>query len=489
MKNKKIMIHKTKLFFICLIIFIILSFLYIHPMDKSVESLPHSYELRTVSTKDSKIQRIDYVNSEGIITIAANLGYASCVTTEVENGILEKYYDDHGNPTQTYLGCYAVLSEFDENGNIYKKTYLDDAGKLVITHNGYAIEKKEYYENKQEKKCSYYDTEGKPILTKQYGYGKVNEYDEKGRINKIIYIDEFGEPMLTGQGYAVVKRYYYESDEEKNGKVKTEFYFDENGNPVKLSLGQYGVYKQYDEYGRESNFTYLDERGEPIVTTKGYTTIIRTYHANNSIATEQYYNLEGKPISLSEGQYGIKKDDGYTVYLNKNGEKVFNLKRFLYNHPRTVIIAAIMVTFLSSISEKKMNSLFFILYLCIILYLTLLNREGDNTYEVAGFLWSYRRIIIDSEVRAQIIKNIWLFIPLGAILYQITKRKGILIIPIILSIVIEGIQCFTGLGFCEFDDVISNTIGGYLGFCFVKLTTDLLIRIKFWRHISKVKRR
>ena len=228
-------------------------------------------------------------------------------------------------------------------------------------------------------------------------------------------------------------------------------------------LGQYGVHKEYDDYGREMVLTYLDADGNPLVTNKGYTTLVRTYQANNSVATEKYYDLEGNPYSLSEGQYGIKRKGRQTVYLDKEGKTQVNLKTLLYNNSWLVIVITIVVIFFSTLIGKRWNMLFLILYLFVIIYLTLMFRDSNNV-QPTEFLWYYKRIIVDNNARSDILKNIWLFIPLGAYLYKHYPHKVILVFPVILSIIIEGIQYIIGIGCCELDDVISNSLGGVIGF-------------------------
>ncbi|WP_420314620.1 VanZ family protein [Blautia wexlerae] len=47
------------------------------------------------------------------------------------------------------------------------------------------------------------------------------------------------------------------------------------------------------------------------------------------------------------------------------------------------------------------------------------------------------------------VNNIWLFIPLGTGLYKIIRKKWILLIPVLFSVMIESIQYFTGLGIAD----------------------------------------
>lgn len=476
---------KRKIYYVLLILFLLNSFLFISSPSKKMRSTFHSSQLNMITIRDGDRERTEYVDENGKITVAADLGYAIIVTTKTEHSLLEKYYDDKGKPINRYDGYYAVLREYDEKDNNIRNTYLDAQGNPFITLSGYAIQEREYSLNGKLIAIRYYDDKHNPVSTVSECYGKIYERNENGETNTITYIDDSGAPMLTKQGYAIVKRNYYSSDSSENGKVESEFYFDEVGNPVSLSLGQYGIHKEYDDNGRESVLTYLDAEGNLIVTTKGYTTVLRTFQANNSVATERYFDIEGKPFSLSEGQYGIKIDNGQITYLNQDGKTIFNLRNLLYNHSWIVILVSIAIITLSQANPRRWNYILACLYTLAIIYLTLMFRENEGTKytELFGY---YKRIFESSEARADIIKNIWLFIPLGAILYQLCTKKSIIFIAVILSVLIEITQLITGIGFCELDDIISNSLGGFIGFYAGKLTTNLLERINRRKQIHSV---
>lgn len=481
----KMRIIKKDFIPIILGVFFIISFYFISPVDRYPRSQFHSSQLKKISTETEKCERIDYIDSSGMITVAADLGYATMTLTHIKDGTIEQYYDDKGKPISRYNGYYALLREYDEKGNNIRTTYLNQNGEPVIMANGYAIEEKEYNDKGIVEAVWYYDVAMNPILTPLYGYGELYERNMDGKIEKITYVDDSGTPVLTKQGYASVRRTYYSSDGLGKDKVKSEMYFGEKGDPIQLSLGQYGVQKEYDQYGRISELIYLDINGKPFVTNKGYTKIKRTYHANNSIATEQYYDIHGTPFSLPEGQYGISQDENYTFYLDKYGKKIFNIKNFLYNQSWIIIPMVIIGVVLCSIINKKWNYLFLAIYISILLYMTLLFRENNGTGNI-GLFCQYSKVFIDSEARADIFKNIWLFVPLGAILYQIYPKRIVLVFAIVLSLLIESIQYMCGLGFCEFDDIISNSIGAIIGFFMGKLTVNYKQRINSWRHIHTI---
>ena len=188
----------------------------------------------------------------------------------------------------------------------------------------------------------------------------------------------------------------------------------------------------------------------------------KTYYSDNSVQSTLYYDINGNPFRMSEGQYGIKNKNGQTVYLNADGTEQFNVKNFVHNRSEFVIAIASVIVVLSAFTDRKMNWLMLIIYAGVILYFTLMFRETGQ--RKIGLLHSYRAFFRNAEVRASIIKNIWLFIPLGAILYRLFPRTTILFVPILISVAIEAVQYLTGTGFCELDDVISNSMGGVIGY-------------------------
>ena len=70
-----------------------------------------------------------------------------------------------------------------------------------------------------------------------------------------------------------------------------------------------------------------------------------------------------------------------------------------------------------------------ILYLGAIAYMTLLFRESGKAGAEFLTFKAYRQFFTDAEARADIIRNIWLFVPLGAILFRLCPDKKMLLLP------------------------------------------------------------
>ena len=267
-------------------------------------------------------------------------------------------------------------------------------------------------------------------------------------------------------------------------KLKVSFYFDDNRQPISLDLGQYGVHLEYDPFGRVILKTYLDEEGNPIVTSKGYTTVKNTFYNDDSIKTEFYFDQRGYPVELSEGQYGLRIIDGKTRYLNKYGEELFNIRNYLYSNRWWAFLLGLSLIAISYLSGRKQNIVFLGLYVCCILYMTVMFRESiirDYSFELFR---SYKKALSSEGARSDIMSNIWLFFPMGFILYRISPKTKVLLVAVLLSVFIEVCQYFCSIGFCELDDVFNNSMGSILGYC----TAVMLMRVKNMRikkHLRK----
>lgn len=99
-------------------------------------------------------------------------------------------------------------------------------------------------------------------------------------------------------------------------------------------------------------------------------------------------------------------------------------------------------------------------YVLIILGETVLFRAPfDGQHFQPQLFWSHKVWSVQKE---QIIANILIFIPLGILAGSLWKWKGI-ITGIALSVVIELLQLVSQRGLCEFDDVLHNTLGVFIG--------------------------
>lgn len=107
------------------------------------------------------------------------------------------------------------------------------------------------------------------------------------------------------------------------------------------------------------------------------------------------------------------------------------------------------------------------IYLLANLYLTLLSRRiGSSQKLMLTPLWSYRAALDQADVREEVLLNILLYVPLGYLLHYAFPGlhwRTVVLIGFLLSLCTEVTQYMLGLGVCEVDDLISNTLGTVIG--------------------------
>ena len=117
---------------------------------------------------------------------------------------------------------------------------------------------------------------------------------------------------------------------------------------------------------------------------------------------------------------------------------------------------------------RYLNFMLLGIYLFANLYLTLLSRQVGlvRQLELTPF-WSYKAALRgDASLREEVILNILLYVPLGYLLhYAFPKLEWwrVIVIGFVMSVLTETTQLVFKLGFCEIDDLISNTMGTVLG--------------------------
>ena len=441
-----------------LLAFVVASILFLLPYA----SVDHdsgftSSDLEVKETVEENVTNASYVNSDGVITDAIDMGYATVQRTRNANGqVTEEFYlDAAGNPVERYGDYYGISYEYNSENVVIR--YLGADKQPMMLGAGYSAIVRTLVDGKATDDF-YYDLNMQPVRCTGGYYGLYREYDEQGKNCGITYLGENGQPVICTSGYAV-KTYLRDSEETVIG----ERYFDTGKNPVKSSLGQYGELYQRDEQGRISQITYLGADGNPAPTTAGYTVLKRTYHRDGTADIDMYFDADSNPMALSKGQYGIKRSGKVNLLLDKNGRVMLCVDNVLNGLPFMVVIFGCVICLLILVLPKKMSVLLTAAYVVFILYETLMFREtGDARTNLV--LFSYAdRFLTEHVVRVGVINNIWLFAPLGAGLYRIIQKKWVLVIPFVMSVAIETTQYITGLGIAEFDDVFGNTMGGWIG--------------------------
>ena len=399
-------------------------------------------ELSIRETVDGSVTSTSYVNPDGAITDAIDMGYATVCRMRDDNGrVVEKrYLDANGDPVARYGDYYGLSYEYDETSTAI--TYLDAEENPVEHSDGYSTIVRTQVGGRASDDF-YYDLNGQQVQCAGEYYGLHCEFNTEGQNTSLTFLDKDGHAVSTSSGYAI-KTYQRDMD----GNVVGEQYFDTEWNPVKSSLGQYGELYQCNEQGYIGQITYLDVDGNP---------------APTNADTDMYFDANGNPKALSKGQYGIKRSGKANLLLDRNGNVMLCVDNLLNGFPCMVVVFGCVVCLLMIVLPKSLSVVLTIVYVAFILYETLMFRESGDA-RTNFVLFSYAgKFLKEQSVRVGVINNIWLFIPLGTGLYRWFQKKWALLVPFVMSVAIETTQYITGLGIAEFDDVFGNTMGGWIG--------------------------
>lgn len=416
---------------------------------------------RRTDTPDGYIT--DYVDENGTITLATDKGYAS-VRRVVENGnaVEEYFFDELGEPI-TVNGYHGRINLYEE-GRCTQITYVDADGQCVLNTSGYGMIKRVVDEKGRVLQELYFDTAGKPVaLSGGQGGLRRDAFDDAGRMTRFTYLDTNGEPVMLKTGYATVERSY-----DAHGRVLVDMYYDLAGEQVRHSSGYYGTLYIRNEAGKHIGTTYLDREGQPMAHDAGYVTVMYEHDDWDNVVQYSYYDGEGRPMGLARGQYGQRieyerKERIRTYYIDAEGNELFLLDQFLQQHLWLNVVAAVVLTAVVIYLPRKLQWGLLGLYSLFILYMTLIVRESGEQKSEFELFWSYKQLFTNEGLSVQIVQNILLFVPFGALVCALSGARPAILAAIVLSALIEGTQLVFGLGLCELDDVFSNGLGGGIG--------------------------
>ena len=113
----------------------------------------------------------------------------------------------------------------------------------------------------------------------------------------------------------------------------------------------------------------------------------------------------------------------------------------------------------------------FLVYLFVVLWLTLIDRQWGERRAMLTPFWELRELLTTNRKlywTQQIGCNILMLMPMGFLLpclhQKFRKLRIIFFAALAFSVFIEATQYFTGRGLCEFDDVFHNTLGACVGY-------------------------
>ena len=194
-----------------------------------------SSELSIRETVDENVTSTSYVNPDGVITDAIDMGYATvCRMQDDDDRVVEeRYLDANGYPVARYENFHGLSYEYDETSTMI--TYLDVEGNPIIRSDGYSTIVRTQVDGRAYDDF-FYDLNGQQVQCSGGYYGLRRGYNAEGQNISLAFLDKDGHAVRTSSGYAI-KTY----QRDMNGNVVGKQYFDTDGNPKALSKGQYGI--------------------------------------------------------------------------------------------------------------------------------------------------------------------------------------------------------------------------------------------------------
>lgn len=289
-----------------------------------------SSELSIRETVDENVTSTSYVNPDGIITDAIDMGYATVCRMQDDDGrvVEERYLDANGYPVARYENFHGLSYEYDETSTVI--TYLDVEGNPIIRSDGYSTIVRTQVDGRAYDDF-FYDLNGQQVQCSGGYYGLRRGYNAEGQNISLAFLDKDGHAVCTSSGYAIMT---YQRD--MNGTVVGKQYFDTDGNPVRSSLGKYGEFYQRNEQGYTGQITYLD--------------------------------ADGNPKALSKGQYGIKRSGKANILLDRNGNVMPCVDNLLNGFPCMVVVLGCVVCLLMIALPKSLSVVRTVVYIAFILY-------------------------------------------------------------------------------------------------------------------------
>lgn len=112
---------------------------------------------------------------------------------------------------------------------------------------------------------------------------------------------------------------------------------------------------------------------------------------------------------------------------------------FFYDNSWITVFACILICFIFAIISTKHSLIALSVISLFVLRITLIRSHVTVDQNVKLF-WSYKQFFTNPNLKEQILNNILLFIPFGAGIFAVFRKSKYLIVPFLLSILIESLQ-------------------------------------------------
>ena len=129
----------------------------------------------------------------------------------------------------------------------------------------------------------------------------------------------------------------------------------------------------------------------------------------------------------------------------------------------------------------------FLIIFATILYMPITFNPEQHILNLKPFNWIETTNDIFDQIMVEKVPNIILFIPLGFFIPAVFKNKRKLYKTVLISFYmtfsVEFLQYFIGR-FSDIDDIITNILGGIIGFAIFKLVNAILKEKKWWNKFT-----
>lgn len=131
---------------------------------------------------------------------------------------------------------------------------------------------------------------------------------------------------------------------------------------------------------------------------------------------------------------------------------------------------------------RSVLSMMLVVYVFLMFCSTVVCREIKETHnlELIPF-WNYNDIFVSRNPMSywEVLLNIILYSPIGFMIGCISKKLlPTILICVLLSVVTEVLQLVLHRGLCETNDVIHNTLGGFIGWSLYSSLRGRLIKLR-----------
>ena len=264
---------------------------------------------QTTYTTKNKVATQSFVDRDGNIVMADDLGYATLVNSYTVGTKLEKteYFDAEGKPVNNKDGFSVRLLTYSMN-NIKTEEFLDTEGNPAPGPSGYSRMETKWYEGKKHIETRYYGTDGKLFRdSKQFAIRRT-EYSDDKKLKWVqplsdSYYDADENLMRGPNGFARVEYEYVGG----TGRASRTTYLDENGDLYYYKKAGYAVLERTNKQGHFVKDAYYGADGELCAGPKGYAYVEMKYGNESKPIAEAYFDAEGNPYKMPGGYYNLTR--------------------------------------------------------------------------------------------------------------------------------------------------------------------------------------